>query len=175
MTVEIKSRLVKVTGPRGTLEREFKHVPIEMDRVNKKTLKVTVWFGARKHLACIRTVISHINNMIKGVTSGYQFKMRSASNHFPVNMSISDNSTVVEIRNFLGEKRVRKLKMLPGVTAENSAEQKDEIILRGNSLENVAQSAAAIQQSVTVKDKDIRMFLDGIYVTERGTIPVKTK
>lgn len=101
--------------------------------------------------------------------------MRSASNHFPVNLSISENNTVIEIRNFLGEKRVRKLKMLPGVTVEQSTELKDEIILKGNSLDNVSQSAASIQQSVTIKDKDIRMFLDGIYVTERGAIPVKTK
>lgn len=101
--------------------------------------------------------------------------MRSVSCHFPVNMAISEGNTIIEIRNFLGEKRVRKLKLLPGVTVENSTEQKDEIILRGNSLDNVSQSAALIQQSVTVKDKDIRMFLDGIYVSERGAIPVKTK
>lgn len=68
VTVEIKSRVVKVTGPRGTLERDFKHVAVELVRLNKKTLKVSVWFGARKHLACIRTVVTHINNMIKGVT-----------------------------------------------------------------------------------------------------------
>ena len=101
--------------------------------------------------------------------------MRSASNHFPMNLGISENNTVVEVRNFLGEKRVRRLQMLPGVTVEQSTELKDEIILRGNSLDNVSQSAAAIQQSVLVKNKDIRKFLDGIYVTERGTIPVKTK
>jgi large subunit ribosomal protein L9e len=92
-----------------------------------------------------------------------------------MNLAISENNTVVEIRNFLGEKRVRRLKMLPGVTIEQSAELKDEIILKGNSLDNVSQSAASIQQSVTVKNKDIRMFLDGIYVTERGIITVKAK
>ena len=31
-------------------------------------------------------------------------------------------------------------------------------------------SAANIQQSTTVKNKDIRKFLDGIYVSERSTI-----
>ena len=69
MTVEVKSRVVKVTGPRGTLERDFKHVAVELQKINKKSLKISVWFGARKHLACIRTVITHIQNMIKGVTS----------------------------------------------------------------------------------------------------------
>lgn len=174
VTVEIKSRAVKVTGPRGTLERDFKHVAVELALV-KKAVKISVWFGARKHIACIRTVATHISNMIKGVTVGFQFKMRSASNHFPVNLSITEQNTIIEIRNFLGEKRVRRLHMLPGVTVEQSTDQKDEIILRGNSLDNVSQSAASISQSVLVKDKDIRMFLDGIYVTSRSIVTVKAK
>lgn len=69
VTVEFKSRVVTVTGPRGTLKREFKHVPVEITRTGKKALKVTVWFGARKHIACIQTVVTHIKNMIKGVTT----------------------------------------------------------------------------------------------------------
>ena len=34
----------------------------------------------------------------------------------------------------------------------------------------VVVSAALIQQSTKVKKKDIRKFLDGIYVSEKGTI-----
>lgn len=101
--------------------------------------------------------------------------MRTAYAHFPVNLSITEGGKMIEIRNFLGEKRVRKIRMLEGVTVENSTDQKDEIILRGSSLDNVSQSAAAIQQSTAVKDKDIRMFLDGIYVSERGLVTVKAK
>lgn len=32
--------------------------------------------------------------------------------------------------------------------------------------------AALIQQATTVKNKDIRKFLDGIYVSEKGTVQV---
>jgi large subunit ribosomal protein L9e len=101
--------------------------------------------------------------------------MRCAYAHFPVNLSITDAGKVIEIRNFLGEKLVRKINMLEGVTVETSPDQKDEIILRGTSLDNVSQSAASIQQATSVKDKDIRMFLDGIYVSERSAITVKSK
>lgn len=31
-------------------------------------------------------------------------------------------------------------------------------------------SAARIQQSTTVKNKDIRKFLDGVYVSEKTTV-----
>ena len=46
----------------------------------------------------------------------------------------------------------------------------DELILTGNSVEAVSQSAALIQQSTTVKNKDIRKFLDGLYVSEKTTV-----
>jgi len=56
------------------------------------------------------------------------------------------------------------------VTVENSKAQKDELIVQGNSIEAVSQSAALIQQSTTVKNKDIRKFLDGLYVSEKTTV-----
>ena len=46
----------------------------------------------------------------------------------------------------------------------------DELIVFGNSIDAVSQSAALIQQSTTVKNKDIRKFLDGLYVSEKTTI-----
>lgn len=46
--------------------------------------------------------------------------------------------------------------MLPGVAVDQSANVKDELVLSGNSLENVSQSAADIQQACHVKNKDIR-------------------
>ena len=60
--------------------------------------------------------------------------------------------------------------MAEGVDVEASKNVKDELVLTGNSLENVSQSAADIQQICRVRNKDIRKFLDGIYVSERGNI-----
>lgn len=60
--------------------------------------------------------------------------------------------------------------MAEGVDVEVSKAQKDELLLLGNSLENVSQSAADIQQICRVRNKDIRKFLDGLYVSERGNI-----
>lgn len=58
--------------------------------------------------------------------------------------------------NFVGEKRVRKVAMRPGVEVEVSKAQKDELILSGISVEDVSQCAADIQQSCRVRNKDIR-------------------
>merc|ERR1711878_172643 len=166
----VKSRVVTVKGPRGTLIKSFKHLAVDISMPNKKTVRVERWFGKRKELAAVRTVCSHITNLMNGVTKGYEYKMRAVYAHFPINCAITEGGTLIEVRNFLGEKFIRKVRMHPGVTVENSKSQKDELIVQGNSIEAVSQSAALIQQSTTVKNKDIRKFLDGLYVSEKTTV-----
>lgn len=171
VSVKVKSRTVTVTGPRGTLSKSFKHLNIELSPIGKKKLRVDVWFADRRQLACVRTVCSHIQNLMTGVTRGYKVKMRSVYAHFPINVNVVEGKEV-EIRNFLGEKFVRRVAMRKGVKCAPSG-NKDEILLEGNDLEQVTQSAALIQQSTTVKNKDIRKFLDGVYVSavEEGPEP----
>uniref|UniRef100_A0A453DNW5 Large ribosomal subunit protein uL6 alpha-beta domain-containing protein n=1 Tax=Aegilops tauschii subsp. strangulata TaxID=200361 RepID=A0A453DNW5_AEGTS len=126
--------------------------------------------GTRKTMAAIRTAISHVQNLITGVTKGFRYKMRFVYAHFPINASITAANRGIEIRNFLGEKKVRKVDMLDGVTILRSEKVKDEIVLDGNDIELVSRSAALINQKCHVKNKDIRKFLDGIYVSDKGAI-----
>ena len=172
VTVSVKSRTVTVKGPRGELTKAFKHLHVDIFMQDDKTVTVEKWFGKRKELAAVRTVCSHISNLIKGVTCGYKYKMRAVYAHFPINCAISENGGLVEVRNFLGEKFIRRVRMHEGVKCENSKDQKDELILTGNNIEAVSQSAALIQQSTTVKNKDIRKFLDGLYVSEKTNVIV---
>lgn len=168
--VKVKNSLITVKGPRGSLTRSFAHAKLQIEMLGKRKIKVQKWFGNRRELAVVRTVCSHIENMIKGVTKGFQYKMRSVYAHFPINVIISPDSQTVEVRNFLGEKALRRVQMLPGVSCVNSKTQKDELVLESNDVEAVSKCAALIQQSTTVKRKDIRKFLDGIYVSEKTTV-----
>lgn len=105
MTVEVNSREVTVTGKRGTLHRSFKHLNLDIQRINNgRAIRVDLWFGTRKQGACIRTVCSHIQNMITGVTKGFKYKMRFCYAHFPINVTLADRT--VEVRNYIGDKRV---------------------------------------------------------------------
>ena len=45
----------------------------------------------------------------------------------------------------------------------------DEVIVEGTRLEDVSQTASNIQQATLIKEKDQRVFLDGIYVFEKGS------
>jgi hypothetical protein len=55
---------------------------------------------------------------------------------FPINVNLEKNKETdcweVEIRNFIGEKLVRRVTMRPGVEVEASKNQKDQLELSGN-------------------------------------------
>ncbi|KAK4117343.1 60S ribosomal protein L9 [Canariomyces notabilis] len=172
--VSIKSRLVTVEGPRGKLTKDLSHIAVNFSVLKKNVIGIEIHHGSRKNVAALRTVRTIINNLIIGVTKGFKYKMRYVYAHFPINVNVEKNAETgnfeVEIRNFIGEKIVRRVVMQPGVEVEISKAQKDELILSGNSLEGVSQSAADIQQICRVRNKDIRKFLDGLYVSEKGNI-----
>ncbi|KAL5735998.1 hypothetical protein ACOSP7_030468 [Xanthoceras sorbifolium] len=173
--IKINAKIIEVEGPRGKLSRNFKHLNLDFhlmtdESTGQRKLKIDAWFGTRKTSAAIRTALSHVENLITGVTRGYRYKMRFVYAHFPINAAISNGNKSIEIRNFLGEKRVRKVDMLDGVTILRSEKVKDELVLDGNDIELVSRSAALINQKCHVKNKDIRKFLDGIYVSEKGTM-----
>ncbi|CAL9232316.1 unnamed protein product [Arabidopsis halleri] len=178
VAIKVNAKVIEVEGPRGKLTRDFKHLNLDFQLIKdevtgKRQLKIDSWFGSRKTSASIRTALSHVDNLIAGVTQGFLYKMRFVYAHFPINASIDGNNKSIEIRNFLGEKKVRKVEMLDGVKIVRSEKVKDEIILEGNDIELVSRSCALINQKCHVKKKDIRKFLDGIYVSEKGKIAVE--
>ncbi|KAG6473437.1 hypothetical protein ZIOFF_067353 [Zingiber officinale] len=107
VTMKVNAKIVEVEGPRGKLTRDFKHLNLDFELIEGgKKLKVDAWFGSRKTTASIRTSLSHIDNLITGVTKGYRYKMWLVYAHFPINASITPNNSCIEIRNFLGEKKI---------------------------------------------------------------------
>jgi len=170
--VTCNSRTVSVTGSRGTLTRNFSHLQLDIRREGKRVI-VELWFGNRANIAAVRTVCTHIKNMIIGVSKGFHYNMRLVYAHFPINCAIvnnTDKTYTLEIRNFLGQKIVRRVALPAGVSITRSESVKDQLEIQGNDLELVGQACASIHQSCTVKNKDIRKFLDGIYVSQKGQI-----
>lgn len=93
----LAKRVLTVKGPRGVLKRDFRHASLDLIREGAKTLRVRKWFGISKELATIRTICSQIKNLIKGVTMGFRYKMRSVYAHFPINIAIQEKGALVEV------------------------------------------------------------------------------
>eukprot|EP00826_Nyctotherus_ovalis_P000398 TRINITY_DN0_c445_g1_i3.p2 TRINITY_DN0_c445_g1~~TRINITY_DN0_c445_g1_i3.p2 ORF type:complete len:190 (-),score=78.41 TRINITY_DN0_c445_g1_i3:107-676(-) len=170
--VTVKARVVTVKGPRGKLEKSFKHVAVDIRVVTMKGEKMVViemWFGNYKNKPVVRSVASAIQNMVDGVTKGHRCKMRAAFAHFPITLTVLNKGKTLEIRNFVGEKHVKKITMLPGCEVKET-DNKHQIIIEGIDLDGVALTCATINQSLKVRHKDNRKFLDGIYVSEQGSI-----
>ena len=129
--------MVTVKGKRGTIVREFKHLNVDITHMKEaRKLRVDLWFGNRKQLACIRTICSHIENMVTGVRIGFLYKMKFVYSHFPINVTVANDS--VEIRNFMGEKLVRKVKLIEGVSAVRTKDVKDQIEISGIDITKVS-------------------------------------
>jgi len=129
-----------------------------------------MYFAKSKQLSMLRSVCSHIRNLFDGVDKKFQYTMRLVYAHFPINANITNGGKTIEIRNFLGEKIVRTVNMLEGVKVDKDAGTKDQIIVTRADIDLTSRSAALIHQSCLVKNKDIRKFLDGIYVSSHGVI-----
>jgi large subunit ribosomal protein L6 len=100
--------------------------------------------------------------MIKGVTTGFTYKLKIVFSHFPITVKVVGK--YLTISNFTGERNPRKAQIMGTTKVIIKGE---DIIVQGISLEDVSQTAANIQDSTKIRNKDPRVFLDGIYVFEK--------
>lgn len=161
--VEVNGKVVKVSGPKGELVRSFDYAKDIDIKVENGKIILETYFADRKKKALFYSIIAHINNMIIGVTKGWRYKLKIVTSHFPVTVKVVGGEVVIE--NFLGEKAPRRAKILEGANVK--VEGKD-VIVEGIDIEKVAQTAANIELATKVKDKDRRVFVDGIYIYEKG-------
>merc|ERR1719398_438345 len=89
--------------------------------------------------------------------------------HFPTNAQIGAGGKEVDIVNFIGQKVKFHIDALEGVKIERDPKENTQLLIHGNDIENVSRTCALINQSCAIKKKDIRKFLDGIYVSSRAS------
>jgi len=158
---KVEGRTVTVKGEKGTLTRDFSHTSISIN-LEGDTITVQTSWPNKKEAALVGTVSSHIQNMIKGVTKGFTYKLKIVFSHFPITVKLKERT--VSVDNFTGERSPRVARII-GDTKISIKE--DDIIVQGTNLDDVSQTAANIEQSTKIRRKDPRVFLDGIYIYER--------
>jgi large subunit ribosomal protein L6 len=154
--------ILRVTGPKGQLSRNvrFPQVAVTSDG---KEVTISTESKRKEITAMVGTLEAHTKNMCRGVTEGYEYHMKVVYSHFPIQLKLQGNR--LEIANFLGEKKSRHARIEPGVTAKVG---NDEVILSGIDRELVGTSAANIEHATRIRNRDPRVFQDGIYMVQRG-------
>lgn len=174
VTVSVKSKAVTVTGPKGTLTREFRTVPVqiieEVDAAKKVVaVQVRIWFAKTKPKSSVTTICKHIKNMINGVTKGYCYVMKYGYNILPMQPLALEGGKVIQISNYIGEKYIRKIKAVRGsIITHKEGETKKELEITGIDRDAVGLTCALINQTCKPKNKDRRKFKDGVYIFQRG-------
>jgi len=161
VTVTYKKPMITVQGPLGKTWKSFRKIPVTIDISENKVLFKAQ--GTRdKSRAIMNTSRSLIRNLCEGVIEGYTIKMKIVFSHFPITVKVDGKKVLIE--NFQGERAARKT----NIWGETKVVPKgDDVIITGHVLTDVSQTAAEIENGSRVKNKDHRVFLDGIYKFEK--------
>ena len=162
VTITKNGDLMTVKGSKGELARIMHHPGISIV-IEDGAVKITTESVRRRVYALVGTYNALLHVMSTGVTEGYEYHMKVVYNHFPIQVKVAGDR--VEIANFLGEKQARYAKIVEGVKVKV---QGDELVLNGIDREKVGNTAANVEQACRVRNRDPRVFQDGIYITSRG-------
>ncbi|MBL7160805.1 MAG: 50S ribosomal protein L6 [Candidatus Aenigmarchaeota archaeon] len=161
VSVEKKGQILVVTGPKGSLQRELVDPDVEM-KVSGEAVEFSSKRDRRKINALTGTFAAHLNNMITGVTKGFEASLKVVYSHFPMKVSVEGSEVVIQ--NFLGERSSRRINILEGVEVQV---KKDDVTVSGINKEDVGQTAGRIEKITTVKGFDRRVFQDGIHLVSK--------
>ncbi|MFH1608128.1 MAG: 50S ribosomal protein L6 [archaeon] len=159
--VNVDGALVSVKGSEGEIKRKFLLGKLNLD---KKDNEIVIEYekSTKNEKKNMNTIASHINNMIKGVKEKFEYKLKVCSSHFPMSVDVKDSEAVV--KNFLGEKIPRKVKLLEGVDVSIDGQI---ITIISHNKELAGQTAANFEKATRITGRDRRVFQDGIFITSK--------
>jgi len=160
--VNLEGSQLTIAGPKGELVRSvrFPQVSVTCDG---KEITIATESDRKEITAIVGTFEAHAKNMCRGVTEGFEYRMKVVYSHFPIQLKLQGQR--LEIANFLGEKKARYADIAEGVTAKVA---NDEVVLTGIDREKVGNTAANIEHATHIRNRDPRVFQDGIYMVQRG-------
>ncbi len=163
VSAEVDHLDVTVSGSNGSVTRRLWYPDVSVS-VDDGAVVIEADAEDAKTNSTVGTFESHVENMIHGVTDGWEYGMEVFYSHFPMQVTVEGDEVVIE--NFLGERAPRRTTIHGDTDVQVDGE---EVTLQGPDIEDVGQTAADIEQLTRVKDKDVRVFQDGVYITAKPT------
>jgi len=159
--IKVERGKVWVNGPEGENSKKFNLGKLKIEKQGGKII-IAGNSSTRKEKRMINTITSHIRNMIKGIQEKFEYKLKICASHFPVTIEIKENKAL--IKNFLGEKTPRKCPIPKGAEVEIN---KDIITIKSVDKETAGQAAANFEITTKVRNRDRRVFQDGIFIISK--------
>jgi len=148
---------------KGAVElSRFVNVPSIHLLLNDGSIILETEYGNKKQLNVIMSLTAHIRNLFSGLEKRYVYKMQACNVHFPMTLKVESDR--LAINNFLGEKKPRYADILPNVEVEVKGQN---ISVYSHDKESAGQTAANIEKATKVRNRDRRVFQDGIYIVEK--------
>ena len=161
VNAQLEGNILTLKGPKGDVKRNFPDKKISITHDEKNIiLKASKFNKVNKKL--IKSYVAHVKNMKEGATKGYKYTLKICSGHFPMNVSVSNNGLIV--KNFLGEKVPRTLKLKEGAMVKVEG---DNIIVESSSKDIAGQVSADIEQLTRRTGYDSRIFQDGLWIVSK--------
>ena len=158
---KLDNTVLIVKGPKGELKRDFVDPRMKFSiQGNKITIDLPILTKREKKQ--LGTFVAHIKNMFVGAKEGFVYKLKICSGHFPMNVSVKNSEFI--IKNFIGEKIPRVLKLNPDVKVGVDGEI---ITVEANNIELAGQTAGSIEQLSKRPGFDRRIFQQGIFITDK--------
>ena len=155
--VTLNRHMLLVDGPQGRAIKNFRKIPVGI-AVSGDTVSLKAAGNRKRDYAILNTSRSLIRNLCNGVVHGYTLRMKVVFAHFPVTVKAEGGRVVIE--NFQGERAARVVDIVGSARVRSDG---DDVVVTGHVLTDVTQTAANIELGTRIKNKDPRVFLDGIY------------
>jgi len=163
ITLKLDGMKILVKGPKGEAQRDFSHATKVEIRKTGDALSIRA-LSDRKHTrSLIMTMKTQISNMILGVTKGFTYKLKIAHSHFPISVKVDKDKHLIQIENFIGERYPRFAAIDGNVEVTVKG---DDVIISGSDKQSVGQTSTNIGRACRIREKDPRVFQDGIYLYE---------
>ena len=164
ITLKLDGMVLTIEGSKGKIKKDFSHMKkVEITYTDNK-VTISSYFPRKSTEAKLGTLGSILQNAIDGVTKGYTYKMKIAYSHFPI--TVATEGDKILIKNFIGERSPR-ITYKAGSHPVDIKATKEDVVVSGIDKEDVGQTCANIQKTCRIRDKDKRIFQDGIYVYEK--------
>ena len=165
--IRAEGDMIHAEGPKGKLSRKIMNPSLILTQEGS-ILKITIKNATKREKTTLGTFKAHLKNMVTGVNEGFTYKMKVCSGHFPMTVMMKGDELIV--KNYLGEKTPRVLKIKPG--AEVKVEG-DIVVVTSLNRELAGQTSASIENLTSRSDYDKRIFQDGIYIIDKAGKEIK--